>query len=367
MACRRGVRHFHLIVLAALLLVRFCHTFQQLPVRCRNQATSLSSIKSSGAPSQATVREEQVELSSGVCMQVMSCLPQQDTDKPVLMFLHGSFHAAWCWTEHFFPFFVSKGYPVVAPSLRGTAKNVGTGGTFAGEDVKKVKIMEHVADLEAFLEELPRIVGRDAVKPVVICHSFGGLAVMKYLENNPENASRLGGIVTICSVPPSGNGQMTMRFLRRSLRDSWKITRGFAMKTCLTDAVLCRQLFFGGDKQVLDDGIVDDFGVSDEDIGRYQGYFARNSEATIDLMDLAKKLPSSKVVDGKAPFVAGLPPCLVMGAKDDFLVDREGLDETALYFGLDEPTIVDSPHDVMLGSTWKNAADALDQWLETKR
>lgn len=322
--------------------------------------TSLQSTMASESPAYNAIRDEQVELQNGISLQVMSCVPTQKTDKPTLLFLHGSFHAAWCWAEHFIPFFVSKGYPVVAPSWRGT------GGTKAGEGVKKVKIMEHVADLDSILDLLPEIVGSES-KPVIICHSFGGLAVMKLLELYPDKASKLGGIVTMCSVPPSGNGKLTMRYLRRSLRDSYKITVGFAMKKCLRDASLCRQLFFGGEKRVLDDGEVEDYGISDEDISRYQSYFARDSEATIDLFDLAKKLPSFKTTpEGKAPFVDSLPPCLVIKGKDDFIVDTEGVEETATYFGLKVPLIVDSPHDVMLGRKWTNAANALDQWLQEK-
>ena len=188
---------------------------------------------------------------------------------------------------------------------------------------------------------------------------------MKYLETRPAKASQIAGIVTMCSVPPSGNGKMTMRFLRRSLSDSWKITAGFAMKRATKNPVLCRQLFFGGEKKVSEDGtVVDDYGVSDEDIDRYQQLFTRDSEATIDLFDLAKQLPSSVTTDdGKAPFVDKLPPCFVMGATDDMIVDREGVQETATYFGLDTYKLVDSPHDVMLGAKWKNAADTLDEWI----
>lgn len=324
--------------------------------------SSSSSSSSNSQTATAIIREEQVDLPTGVSMQVMSSLPDKPSNRPVLIFLHGSFHAAWCWAEHFFPFFVSKGYPVVAPSWRGT------GGTFAGEGVRKVKIMEHVADLEAFMDKLPHILGRKKeetpFKPIIICHSFGGLALMKYLELN--KAATLGGAVAACSVPPSGNGKMTLRFLRRSLSDSWKITAGFALKRCVEDSSLCRELFFGGDKQVGKDGtVVEDYGVSDEDIARYQRYFGRDSEATIDLVDLAKILPSKQVdADGKALNVASFPSCLVLGATDDCIVDQEGLDETAKYFGLEEPLIVNSPHDIMLGRNWCNAAEAIEKWLQ---
>ena len=163
---------------------------------------------------------------------------------------------------------------------------------------------------------------------------------------------------------------MTMRYLRRSFQASWRITAGFAMKRCLQSTVLCRQLFFGGDKVLAADGVtvLDDHGISDADVERYQSYFARDSVATIDLFDLAKILPSSRTnPDGVADFLersSHVPPCFVMGASDDYIVDREGLEETARYFGLEEPLVVNSPHDVMLGKRWENGAKALQEWLE---
>ena len=36
-----------------------------------------------------------------------------------LLFVHGAWHAAWCWDEHFLDFFADKGFRAVAVSLRG--------------------------------------------------------------------------------------------------------------------------------------------------------------------------------------------------------------------------------------------------------
>jgi pimeloyl-ACP methyl ester carboxylesterase len=312
----------------------------------------------------AEVMDQQITLPNGVSAQVLSSFPRNKSELPPLVFLHGSFHAGWCWTEKFFPYFVSLGYPVLALSWRGTA------GTPAGEGVKKVKAAEHCEDLQGLLDQLPTLLGKQlnkTKKPVLLSHSFGGIVVMKYLEeckdNDKKPSDKFSGIITMCSVPPSGNGKMTMRFLRRSLVDSYKIAVGFAMKKSATDPLLCRQLFFGGEPRILEDGTIDDFGVADADIERYQGYFARDTEATIDLLDLAKKLPSVDK-NGRSPFVSDLPPCLVIGAKDDFIVDPEGNMETAKYYGLDEPFLVNSPHDVMLGRKWQNCADKIHDWIQ---
>eukprot|EP00984_Skeletonema_dohrnii_P025673 scaffold14845_cov115-Skeletonema_dohrnii-CCMP3373.AAC.5 len=336
----------------------------------------------------------QILLGSGTMAEVITCIPPKKTtspdmlenifsslfgtdntssssknNKPTLAFLHGSFHASWCWAEKYMPFFASLGYPCVAFSLQGT------GGTQVMEaGAKKVKIASHVADLNAFLKGLSdddaATLGLelgDDPKIVLIGHSFGGLTIMKWLErmygdNNDDNSNspkdiNLAGVGLMCSVPPSGNGAMTMRFIRRSLVDAWKITAGFVMKKAITDKAICRDLFFGGTE--------DDNGISDEDVERYQSYFQRDTVATIDLGDLAKKLPSAlaDVETGRAPFVDRLPPVFVVGATEDFIVDREGVDETARYMGLAEPMIVDSPHDVMLGRRWNNGADAILEFI----
>jgi pimeloyl-ACP methyl ester carboxylesterase len=86
------------------------------------------------------------------------------------------------------------GYPVVASSWRGT------GGTSAGLGVTKVKIDDHVADLESLLDRLDAVVGNsndssnignsEKVRPVILCHSFRGLAVMKCLEKYPEQSGQ---------------------------------------------------------------------------------------------------------------------------------------------------------------------------------
>lgn len=67
-------------------------------------------------------------LPSGLQMEVISQKPLKQPDSapnpnpnpnPPLVFVHGSFHAAWCWAEHWMPFFSGYGYDCYAVSLLG--------------------------------------------------------------------------------------------------------------------------------------------------------------------------------------------------------------------------------------------------------
>jgi pimeloyl-ACP methyl ester carboxylesterase len=381
--------------------VPFQESFRWIRLAASSSSTSITRSKGN-----VQIHEDYVSLPNGITMQVLVSMPpslQNNKNPNIVLFLHGSFHAAWCWEEHYMPFFSQAGFITVAPSWRGT------GGTPCIVPEQKIPIHEHVEDFHHLWHGIPAIVQshvpKDGVKswrinnetPVhVVCHSFGGIVLMKYLEQYFDSVEgsppTFRSIATMCAVPPSGNGRMTMRYLRRSLRDSWKITRGFAMKQCCNDALLCRELFFTMPTENENEDATNAKslnGISDEELTRYQSNFFRDSRVVIDLLDLAKKLPSEQTTpQGEARFVAqrpsAFPPCLVVGAQHDFLVDSEGLYETAQYFGCYENgddrlfhvrsggyedrvpkvVLVDSPHDVMLGATWINGAELLLRWLE---
>src|SRR3954470_10259297 len=89
---------------------------------------------------------------------------------PVL-FVHGTWHAAWCWDEHFLDFFADKGYRAVALSLRGH------GSSSLSKPLKSCSIADYVDDVHA-------VVGKLGSPPVLIAHSVGGFIVQKYLESH---------------------------------------------------------------------------------------------------------------------------------------------------------------------------------------
>ena len=422
MSTRLAQRRLTASLTLALLTVvlSFEVPFPPSATQIRSSVVSQNDVLATSSTALPVPVTQTVQLASGTSAEIISChtkkqstnnflsslfgADEKKNDKPVLAFIHGSFHASWCWAEYYMPFFAAMGYECVAFSLQGTGGTPGTKFSLLHlnshniglwscltldciccsialalpEGSKKVKISNHVADLNSFLcglsNKTPNNLGLnlgDDPQIVLIGHSFGGLTIMKWLEEyfsshtKVRNEISLAGVGLLCSVPPSGNGPMTLRYLLRSFRDSWKITVGFAMKKAIVDKVLCRELFFGGDEVAS--------GISDEKLERYQSYFERDTVATIDLKDLAGKLPSLMVdkESGNAVFANALNGLalkpFVMGASDDFIVDKEGVIETAKYVGLnaDEVNFVESPHDIMLGKKWQNGASAILGWIQT--
>ena len=66
-------------------------------------------------------------------------------------------------------------------------------------------------------------------------------------------------LTTLCAIhflenvrTPHTAGPMTLRFIRRSLRQAWLITRGFAMKTATRSEADARELFFDQQSPTFD-------------------------------------------------------------------------------------------------------------------
>ncbi|KAK1576970.1 hypothetical protein Q3G72_017940 [Acer saccharum] len=55
---------------------------------------------------------------------------------------------------------------------------------------------------------------------------------------------------------------------------------------------------------------------------------------------------------------------LVVGAKDDFIVDAEGLNETGRFYGVSPVCVEGIAHDMMLDSSWEKGAAAILSWLD---
>ncbi|GJZ41529.1 ataxia telangiectasia mutated family protein [Tanacetum coccineum] len=134
---------------------------------------------------------------------------------PPLVFVHGSFHAAWCWAEHWLPFFSENGFDSYALSLLGQGESDGPDGPVAGA------LQSHAADIADFIQK------QTTISPVLIGHSFGGLIVQYYIANlGIDFRGNLAGAVLVCSVPPAGNSGLVWRYLFSKPVAAFKLSRG---------------------------------------------------------------------------------------------------------------------------------------------
>ena len=154
---------------------------------------------------------------------------------------------------------------------------------------------------------------------------------------------------------------MTGRFIRRDFLAALKIVFGFVFKAACTIPQIAEELFF-------------EEGLDKRDLQRYMKHFQEDSRVGINLQALADKLPIKNVnsSNGKVSWLddientpsTTLPlPMMVLGAGKDFIVDREGVEETAKFLGVEPTFIEDAHHDLMLGPNWQNSAEVIEEWL----
>ncbi|GMP30948.1 hypothetical protein CsSME_00005374 [Camellia sinensis var. sinensis] len=263
------------------------------------------------------------------------------SENPPLVFIHGSFHAAWCWAEHWLPFFSQNGYDCYALSLLAQGESDAPAGPVAGS------LQTHAADVADFIRK------EVTLPPVLLGHSFGGLIVQYYIasirsEQILETKSLhpdLAGAVLICSVPPSGNSGLVWRYLFSKPIAAFKVTRSLAAKGFQTSLPLCKETFFSAE-------------MEDHLVLRYQKLMTESSRMPLfDLRKLNASLPVPSVPNASIEV-------LVLGANQDFIVDAEGLSETGKFYGV-PPVCVEGNvgHDLMLDCSWEKGARVILSWL----
>lgn len=192
---------------------------------------------------------------------------------------------------------------------------------------------------------------------MLIGHSFGGLIVQSYLSNRYSSHGSsssvrddlhplLAGAVLMCSVPPSGNSGLVWRYLLTKPVSAIKVTLSLAAKAFANSLPLCKETFFSS---TMDDHLVQ----------RYQELMRESSKLPLfDLKKLNASLPVTSIPKNSVEL-------LVIGASEDFIVDKEGLHETANFYDVQAVSIEGVAHDMMLDSSWEKGADTILSWLKS--
>jgi pimeloyl-ACP methyl ester carboxylesterase len=256
-------------------------------------------------------------------LEIIQSPPEAATRTPPLLFVHGAWHDAWCWAEHFLPYFETAGYAVTALSLRGHGQSEGRG------RLRWWGIGDYV-------EDVARVMATLSEPPVVVGHSMGGLVVQKLLERHDAR-----GAVLLALVPPGGAIATTLRIARRHPVEFIRVNAKLSLWPVVSTPELAREAFFSAT-------------MSEENVARY---FARLQDesyrAFLDMFLFALPRPGRVRA-----------PVRVMGAAEDTIFLPYEVEATARAYGTEATIFPAMAHDMMLEPGWRDVAEAVVEWLE---
>lgn len=119
------------------------------------------------------------------------------SDRPALLFVHGGFHGAWCWDEHFLDWFNSRGWAAHAVSLRGHGASEGH------EQIRLFSLNDYCDDVLTTIDSLGGPV-------VLIGHSMGGVVAQMCMMQSDVVA----GAALMASSPRRPALRVALRLLR---------------------------------------------------------------------------------------------------------------------------------------------------------
>ncbi len=256
-------------------------------------------------------------------LELISSLPETDARKTPILFIHGAFAGAWCWEEHFLPYFSSHGYRAYALSLRGHGASEGH------ERLFWTSLREYVADIE-------QVVAKLGQTPILVGHSMGGMVVQKYLERHSAPA-----VVLMASAPPQGLLYAAWWLALSNPLLFYEINFIQWLAPYFSTLHTARRAVFSAH-------------MTDHEVAKYCRRMQQESQrAVIDMSGL--DLPNFNRVK--------LPPALVLGAKNDALIPTFLIEATARAFATRAELFPDMAHAMMLETGWQRVAERMVQWL----
>jgi pimeloyl-ACP methyl ester carboxylesterase len=256
-------------------------------------------------------------------LEIISRYPSGKAHATPLLFVHGAWHAAWCWDVHFLDYFARHGYAAHALSLRGH------GGSEGREGLRWMRIADYVADVAQAASQLPS-------PPVLIGHSMGGFIVQKYLEQHSAPA-----VVLLASVPPEGVIATTLRAARLHPLIFAKANLTLSLAPLLATPRLAREFLFSKDLP------------EDEVLSHWKRLQDESYLAWLDMLAFSLPRPGT-----------AKPPMLVLGGANDIALKPREIKTTARAYTAPYEMIDGVGHDMMLDTRWQTVAERIQAWLQ---
>lgn len=253
-------------------------------------------------------------------IELITRAPASASDRGHLLFIHGGFHGAWCWDEHFLPWFAARGFTAHALSLRGHA------GSEGHDAIASFTLDDYVDDVLGVLATL----GGDAV---LIGHSLGGVVAQMCWQRSVE----VSGLVLMASSPLKISPRVALRMLVKHPVD---LVLGQLRKDPIRMRAAMAPFFFSPELP----------------LEKHREYSAKlSSESLLAVSQIFSREPPPQVASQARPV-------LVLAGADDWSIPmHEHEDVCRRYRGT--LTICPGSHDLMLDPAWEDSARAIESWL----
>ncbi|NOX62957.1 MAG: alpha/beta hydrolase [Chloroflexi bacterium] len=247
--------------------------------------------------------------------------PKSGAKQRSLLFIHGMWHAAWCWQEHFLPYFAKHGYVSYALSLRGHGASKGR------KRLRWASLADYVADVASVVDNME-------TPPVLIGHSMGGRILQAYLKKRSAPA-----VILLAPVPVGGLIPATLRVAKRHPLIFLKANLTLSLYPIIGSPERCRELLFSEalDKERL--------------MHYYEQMQDESYRAYLEM--LFPHSPSGRLS----------APMLVLGAAEDRAIAVKEVQATARAYGAHAEIFPNMAHDMMLEPGWRAVADRILAWL----
>jgi pimeloyl-ACP methyl ester carboxylesterase len=277
-------------------------------------ASMFASVKTSAASDLASPK-----------LEVLSRLPSVPRPAPPVLFVHGAWHAAWCWDEFFLSYFAAHGFEAHALSLRAHGASEG-------------RTQLHRTRIRHYVEDVAAVAANFSCAPILVGHSMGGFVVQKFLETHSAPAAFL-----LASVPPTGTRSMYARLMRNQPLDALRSNATFSLLPFVSDPDRARRLLFS-------------VAMSGDDVVRYHRQLQDDSMlGALDCLAL-ERVAVSQVRS----------PVYVLGAADDAVVAGYEIKATAKAYRTEAIVFDNVAHDMMLDPNWRIVADSIIEKLDAQ-
>ena len=255
-------------------------------------------------------------------LEVISHTADNACGRPDLLFVHGGFHAAWCWDEYFLPFFQANGWNAHALSFRGHGKSDGAA------EISRWTLANYVDDVV-------NVLGRIGERSILIGHSMGGVIAQRVWRMETE---RVVGMALLASSPLRADPSVIARLARerplsmgvgQATKNPWLLRRAMT------------PFFFSP-------------GIPGE---KKKQYHQRLSLESPRAMAEVFTRPEPKPLEGDRR------PVLIIAGREDWSIPLEAHEQFVQVYDA-EFHICPGHHDLMLDPHWKVSASTILRWLK---